>query len=294
MKKNTSAGPLSLLTVGILFGLSGSLAKYLGTWLNAYQTVAVRFFVACLLGILFLILTKKKFDISKVNKMKLGLFAISFPAQAIFFTLSVFYTKIALAVFAFYIANLLSSFLLGNIFFKEKIDSKKSLALVLIVGSLLCLTNPFQNFHLSIGFLFGLTAGVLQTFASIFQRTIGKGTDRLTLVIIQTFTGVVMAVLAMILTNTLIIPSISLLGILVSVFFGAVFLVIAYLSLIGFQKTNLNVGSMLVSTELFFGPLFAFVIFHESLGTLELLGGFLTIAAVILVNSNLRKDIAKA
>ncbi len=52
----------------------------------------------------------------------------------------------------------------------------------------------------------------------------------------------------------------------------------------GFQKTDINIGSMLVSTELFFGPLFAYLMFRESLSTSEIIGSILVILAVINVN----------
>ena len=282
-------GQLSLLSVGILFGLSGVFAKYLSGWMNPYLTVAFRFGIAFLLAAVGLILTKQKFDITKVNKTKLALFAVSFPAQAIFFTLSVFYTKVALAVFAFYIANLLSSFLLGFFLFNEKIDTKKAFALICIIGSLMCFTNPLQGFNINAGFMFGLIAGVVQTVASIFQKTIGEKTNKLSLLMVQTFAGTMMAALAMLVTSTLFIPEMPLPAVSVTVLFGAVFLLISYLLLIGFQKMNLNVGTLLISSELLFGPAFAFLLFHESLGMLEVIGGLLTIVAVVVVNSDFLK-----
>jgi drug/metabolite transporter (DMT)-like permease len=287
--KQDNIGAVSLLTVGILFGLSGVFAKYLATWMNAYQTVFIRFIISFALGIIILVAKRQQFNIAKVDKTKLALFAISFPGQAIFFTLSVFYTKVALAVFSFYIANLVSSFILGALLFKEKIDTKKGIALILIFGSLICFTKPFNGFVLDIGFIFGLIAGVIQTVASIFQKTIGDKTDRLSLIIIQTFTGAVIAFIAMIFTNTVSFSSLQLSGLVVAIIFGGVFLAISYLMLIGFQRTNLNVGTLLISSELFFGPLFAYFAFGQSLGTLEIFGGILTIAAVVLVNSNFSK-----
>jgi drug/metabolite transporter (DMT)-like permease len=285
MKNTNLTGNISLVVVGILFGLSGIFAKYLSTWMNAYQTVALRFGVAFVIAVTVLLATKQKFSLKKIDSTKLLFFVLSFPAQAIFFTLSVFHTKVALAVFAFYIANLLSSFFFGYILFKEKIDTRKGVALLCIVGSLLCFTNPFQGFNLSLGFMFGLIAGVVQTISSIFQKTIGEKTNRLSLLIAQTFSGTVMAAVAMFMTSSFVLPMLPVSALVVTSLFGAIFLLISYLLLYGFQRTNLNLGTLLISSELLFGPVFAFVIFRESLGNTEILGGVLATVALFVANS---------
>jgi drug/metabolite transporter (DMT)-like permease len=282
MTKNS--GALSLLIVGILYGLSGPLAKYLSEWLNPYQVVGLRFTIAFLLALAIFIITKKKLNLKALDKKTVILFALSFPISAIFFTLSVFFTKVSLAVFSFYISNLISSFILGKLIFKEKIDLHKSIALIFVGIALICFTNPLEGFTLSLGLLFGIISGILQTIASIFQKKIGESTDRFGLVMIQTGAGVLTALIAMTATNTLLLPALPLTAIFISILFGVMFLAISYLMLIGFQKTNLNVGSLLVSTELFFGPLFAFLMFQETLTSLELFGGALTIVAIIIVN----------
>lgn len=277
-------GVLSLLSVGILFGLSGSIAKYLAIWLNPYHIVALRFTIALGLALLVLLVVRQSINLKKISKRVLLLYALSFPLSVIFFTLSVFYTKVSLAVFSFYLANLFTSFILGSVLFKERIDGAKIISLSLILVSLFCFTNPLNGFVISNGFIFGLISGVIQTIASVFQKRIGESINRLGLVIIQTFTGVVLSVFMMIISNTFIIPFIPLPGLVAGFIFGLMFLLIAYFSLVGFQKTNLNVGSLLVSTELFFGPLFAFFMFREMLTFSEIVGGIFIILAVLIVN----------
>lgn len=189
------SGYISLLLVGVFFGISGPLAKYLSPWANAYQTVALRFGIALLFAILTsLFMKKEKQTKSNVKFLDTSLFALSFPLSTITFTLSVFNTKISLAIFSFYIANLVSSFILGKIFFKENIDRQKITSLVLILISLGLFTNITTNFKIDLGFIYGLISGVLQTITSIFQKRL-VGINRLSLVKIQTFTGLVFAII---------------------------------------------------------------------------------------------------
>ncbi len=284
MKGLKISGYISLLLVGIFFGISGPLAKYLSPWTNAYQAVALRFGIALLFAILTGFFTKS--ETKSKSELKLfdtSLFALSFPLSTIFFTLAVFNTKISLAIFSFYIANLVSSFILGRIFFKERVDKQKTISLLLILISLGFFTNITSNFSIDLGFIYGLVSGILQTITSIFQKRL-VGINRLSLVKIQTFTGLVFAIIFMYFTSSLSFPILPINGIVMATLYGLLFLIISYLLLIGFQKTDINIGSMLVSTELLFGPLFAYLMFKESLTTSEIVGSILVIIAVININ----------
>lgn len=283
------SGYASLLLVGVFFGISGPLAKYLSPWANAYQTVALRFGIALLFAIVASLFAKvESKSKSNLKFIDTGLFAVSFPLSTIFFTLAVFNTKISLAIFSFYIANLVSSFIFGRIFFKEKVNKQKSISLILILISLGFFTNITTNFNIDLGFVYGLISGILQTITSIFQKRL-IGINRLSLVKIQTFTGLIFALIFMYFTNSLNLPILPIEGIITALIYGLLFLIISYLLLIGFQKTDINLGSMLVSTELFFGPLFAYLIFRETLNTSEIIGSILVIFAVI--NLNLKRSI---
>jgi drug/metabolite transporter (DMT)-like permease len=277
-------GPASLLLIGALFGLSGVIAKYLSTWLDPYQVVEYRFFIAFIIAVFVLLITRQKLSFNKIDRKTLSAFAITFPISVIFFTLAIFNTTVSLAVFSFYIATLVSSFAVGKIYFKEEINTNKKIALFFILIAVILFTEPFNGFSLQSGFLFGLISGVFQTIASAFQKIVGQSTNRISLLIIQTLAGTGISALAIYMTGGLFFPVIPQSGFLVALFFGAIFLAISYLFLVGFKYTNLNVGSILVSTELFFGPFFAYLFLSEKLTGLELLGGLSIAIAVIFSN----------
>jgi drug/metabolite transporter (DMT)-like permease len=277
-------GPGSLLLIGILFGISGVIAKYLSSFLNPYQVVEYRFGIAFLVSLIILFITKQQFSFSKIDKKTLLLFAITFPVSVIFFTLAIFNTTVSLAVFSFYIANLVSSFIWGHIYFKEKITRNKQIALLFILLALVTFTNPFSNFHIELGFVFGIISGLFQTIASSYQKIVGAKTNRIGLLIIQTLAGTAIAAATLLLTQAPLFVAIPQITLLITILFGLIFLAISYLFLVGFKSTNLNVGSILVSSELFFGPFFAFILLSEGLTVIELLGGVLTGVAVYFAN----------
>jgi len=279
-------GPISLLTIGLLFGLSGVMAKYLSGWLSAYQVVEYRFDIA-LIGLLILILIfRPKISLKGIGKRVLFLYAVTFPLSVILFTLSIFNGSVALAVFSFYTATLVSSFVIGRIFFNEKIHLFKQLALFSILISVVAFTDPFHNFNLDLGLLFGLLSGLVQGVASSFQKLLSSHTNKTSLLLYQCLAGVALAVIALAFVKEPYFVEIGTFQWIIVVLFGLMMLAITYLFLIGFKYTNLNTGSVLVSSELFFGPFFAFLLLSEGLSAGILIGGIFTVIAVVLSSLN--------
>jgi drug/metabolite transporter (DMT)-like permease len=283
MNKNL-VGSGSLLLVGIFFGLSGVIAKYLSTWLNPYQVVEYRFVIAFIFSLLLLITTKQKISFKKIDLKTLGIFAITFPISVIFFTLAIFNTSVSLAVFSFYTSTLVSSFIIGKIFFGEEITLNKKISLLFILLAVLVFTNPFSGFSIQLGFFFGIISGLFQTIASSFQKIVGKSTNRIGLLIIQTLAGIFISATALLLQGQNLLVVLPHVPLIITILFGIIFLTISYLFLVGFKYVNLNVGSVLVSSELFFGPFFAFVFLSEGLTQLELIGGLFVVLAVLFSN----------
>jgi drug/metabolite transporter (DMT)-like permease len=277
-------GPASLLTVGLLYGLSAVIAKYLSRFINAYQVIEYRFGIAFIAAVLILLLSKKRLEFKQVDPKILAAFAITFPTSAILFTLSVFHASVALAVFSFYAANLVAQFVIGKLYFNEKVNLVKGFAILASVASLVAFTNPFSHFTVTSGLAFGLIAGVVQAIASSFQKLLSSSTDKTSLLILQTLAGVVMAVIILALTGKSLVPSLNGFAWFSTVVFGLGMLAIMYLFLVGYKYTNLNIGSILVSSELFFGPFFALLLLSERIAANVLIGGVFTTLAAVLVS----------
>jgi drug/metabolite transporter (DMT)-like permease len=277
-------GPGSLLLIGILFGLSGVIAKHLSSNLNAYQVVEYRFAIALVAALVVTILLRKKLQFNEHDKKSLLLFAASFPISVVLFTLAIFNTSVALAVFSFYIATLLSSFALGWLFFEEKIHIYKQIALVLMLVAVFIFTDPLGSSTLSIGFLYGILSGIVQGIASSFQKKLSSSTDKLSLLVVQTTAGIILSATILLAIHEPLFIQLSSLNWLIAGVFGVSMLAIIYLFLVGFKHTNLNTGSILVSSELLFGPLFALILLGEALGGRVIFGGIFTIIAALLAN----------
>lgn len=274
----------SLLAIGVFFGLSGVIAKYLTNWLTSFQVIEYRFGIAFLLSVLLLLFSKQKVSYKSVDIKVLAAFAITFPISVVLFTLSIFHTTVSMAVFSFYAATLVASFLVGRLFFGERITWNKKIALIFVILSIICFTDPFTDFTLDLGFLFGILSGIFQAIASAYQKIVSNKTNRVSLLLVQTLSGLLIGFVSLYLQNEPFVITMPTITTLTTILYGSLFLVISYLFLVGFKYANLGVGSILVSTELFFGPFFAYLLLGERITILELLGGLLVAVAVLYAN----------
>jgi drug/metabolite transporter (DMT)-like permease len=284
MKAKSLLGEGCLLIIGLLFGLSGVIAKYLSRYINPYQVVELRFVVAFLAVGLSVAVRRQPMGLTGVSKKSLVLFAITFPISVILFTESIFHTSVALAVFSFYSATLVIQFVIGKVIFKEAVGVYKRLALVTVLIALVVLSNPFGHFGFGWGLAFGVLSGVVQGVASSFQKKLSGSTSRMGLLFIQTFAGALGALLLVLSRGARVLPTLPVHAWLVVVVFGLILLGISYLFLVGYKYTNLNVGGILVSSELIFGPVLALVLLSERISSAVLLGGVLVILAAVLAN----------
>jgi drug/metabolite transporter (DMT)-like permease len=286
MKKIYGLGALFL--IGILFGISGVIAKYLSQFLTSYEIVFMRFTFAFIFTFIVFLYTRTKINFKLLDKKYLLLFSVLFPLSVIFFTLSISASKVSTAVFSFYLSNLISSFFVGKIFLKEQIRFEKWVALFLLIGALILLTNPLSvdGGIFTIGLFYGIVSGIFQTLTSYAQKRMGKIENRNQLLLIQTLSGIIIAAIAILAFSGFNINiSLSLFTWSVILIFGLIFLLISYLFLVGFEIVDLNVGNILVSSELIFGPVFAFMLLSEPISSVEIYAGVLIILGVVIANT---------
>jgi drug/metabolite transporter (DMT)-like permease len=277
-------GVAALLSVGFFYGLSGMLAKYVTLFVSPLQASEVRFVVALLLTVLLLLLLRQGVSFQGLDRKVLLLYAFAFPACVIFFTLSIFHSSVALATAATYGASLISSFLFGRFFFQERVDFWKGFAFFLTVAALMVFTEPWQNFTLSLGLIFALLSGVLQGLSASMQKKLNQaGADHSSLLFLQCLAGATLAFFVVFLfgEDPVFIPEGNPLLILL---YGASSVATIYLFLVGFKYIEVNTGSILVSSQLFFGPALAWLFLAETISFHVFLGAILVMLSGVLAN----------
>lgn len=287
MRRSPVLPAASLLAAGALFGISGVIAKWLSSSLSAFQLVFWRFAIAFLAVLIIAAVTRTRFSVTTLPRAPTVAFALSFPVGVVLFTLSVFHGSVASAVFSFYIALLVSSAGLGRLFFDERLTLFKSLALFAGLAAAAVLTRPWGHFHFSLAVLYGLASGVVQAIASIFQKKLAPYAGRFTLLALQTLAGTMIAGLLLMFAHRSPLASLGQISpsrFLVLAIYGLILLAITQLFLIGFTRVALNVAGVLLSSELFFGPLFASLLLGEPFTPTLILAGSLAIGAAVLAH----------
>jgi drug/metabolite transporter (DMT)-like permease len=277
-------GFLSLLLAALIFGSMSIFVRYLGHDFTVYQQIGFRNILGLGIAILLILSLKRKVDLKKIPKKYLFLYALAFPLSVVFYTLAIYQTKVITTIFGLYAGSLLFSLGIGILLFKEKVTVIKALSLLLVFIGLLIYVYPFSLSQLNLGFGFALLAGIADAVANSFRKYLSGKTDRLVLASIPMVGGILVAFAFLTASHQLFIPSISPLSWLIGIIFGGLVLSISYLTLVGFQNFDLNLGTIILSSELFFGPMFAFLIFRESPSFFEISGGVLIMAAIVIMN----------
>lgn len=207
-------------------------------------------------------------------------YSFSFPFSVLFFTIASIQTKIALAVFGLYIGSLLSSLIIGIIFFREKFTGEKLLSLSLTVLGLLFLTYPLSLTTVNMGILLGLLAGCFEGIANAFRKQIAGKKDRFVLAGYQSIGGIIVSGGLLLIAGQTTFPALSAATIIVTLLFGLILMSVMVLLLVGFKNFDLNLGTIVLSSELVFSLIFGILFFSEYPKTAEIIGGSCILAAI--------------
>jgi drug/metabolite transporter (DMT)-like permease len=271
----------ALLTVGLLFGLSSPMGRFMAQWTTPVGFVFIRsLFTLPFAIILFLKGARPK----NLPYKTLAVFSTIYPISMCLYYVAVFNTKVSLAIFSFYVANVVSSILAGYFLNHEKVSDTKLIGFVLAFAAIICFTNPLQGFTIDSGMLFGYASGVIQTIASFYQKRLTKNVDERSLTLAQVIGSVVVTALLLVVMRDSSLINITWLAVLCGVILGLMNFGINYFMIYGFKYAEIGIGTVLMSSELIFGPVAAYLIFGETLTTLELIGGALIALSVVFVS----------
>lgn len=279
-------GFIALLLAAIVFSTFGVLIRELDKMFGQFAQVGSRAFVAfVILG--FLILWKKEsFKIEKSQRLQTFLFALAFPLSIIFSTLSVTTTKAANTVFLLYIGTIFTSLITGGIFFKEKLTAQKSVSLILVIIGLFFFIYPFSNETLNAGFFFGLLSGIFDGISNTLRKLL-KNISRNTLLFYQYLLGAVIGISLSVGSGQQFVEQILPISIVILIIYGGLLIVIGNLLIYGFAHFDVNVGTIVLATELFFAIIVNAIFLNEHASQFELFGGILIFIAACLIGINL-------
>jgi drug/metabolite transporter (DMT)-like permease len=278
--KVTFGGGEALLAAAFLFALTNVLVREMAYMWGDQAQIAVRFALVWLILTVYLRLRGTKVSIPR-TKLPLAITYSTLAAIAIlFFTLSVQMTTIANTLFTSSATELIGAFLLGTFLLKEKPTRRKLIAIALSLAGLALYSNVLLVGNA--GLVFGLLAGGTTALCNLIAKKL-KGVDLNATVRMQFgFGAILMIVLTLLFSADDVVRTVSLMGIVTSVVFALILIFATRLVLYGFQHFDINIASVVLSSQLAFGALLGCFIYHEVPAPHELISGLLIATGAVI------------
>lgn len=265
-----ATGAEALFAAAFTYALTGILVREVSPMWGDKAQVVARFALVLALLTAHNLLRKKRPAIAKGKiPLMLGL-GLAFATMVLFFTSAIGKTTVANVLFVFYATNMISAFAFGTLLLKEAVSRNKLIALGFALIGLAVYSGAIAGGNL--GIIFAIVAGVCGGITSMVSKQL-TGVDRGMVLIAQYLVAVIFSAILMLVSGDEIIRTASLHGTVLIVLFALVIILGSYLTLYGFQNFDVNIGTVIMSTELIFAAVMAYFLFHEVPKAHELLGG---------------------
>lgn len=267
----------ALLAAAVIYASFGLLIRILSDMYGDFAQVTARFLLAAAILLIIRAVTKKALNLTKSQFFTASLVGITFSALIMLFTLGIMTEKIATVIFVFYAASIVSALFFGSAFFKER--NKSAIAVTLALLGFFAFSGI--SLAISFGIIAGVLSGVLDGLTNSLRKFL-KGSDTQSVLQVQFISGTLFAGIVMLFMSEPIIKEVSLLPVLVTILFAVLQIKLNELLYYGFQRVDVNIATIILSSEVVFASLIGYFFFAEILSTTEIIGGALILAASII------------
>lgn len=280
-----NSGLLALLSAAFVFSTFGVLIRVLNASFGPVTQTTVRFGIA--LGIVVLIIVFKKipFQLSGINKYAAIVFAASFPLMTVLFTQAVINTKATNALFLLFATSLIFSFVAGRVYFGEGITVRKCVAGLLCLLGIASFADIF-HLQLSIGAVLAVIAGLFEGLANTSRKILGLS-NLWMLLLFQFSIGVALTLVVAKSSGEVMVDDVSWPVVLAAIWFGVSILLGSVLLNYGFAHSELNLGTIIFSSELVFAMTLNRIVLGEIPTPLEYAGAVAILSAILAINLRL-------
>lgn len=290
MNQGRFKGATALFSAAFIYSTFGILIRHMSIMFGDSAQTAARFGLALIFILLLNFVKKQSIYLSKNALIKACILGITFGFVVLLFTISVNNTKIANSVFLLYAGSMISSLFIGTVFLKEKLTVIKIIALAVAFLGLYMYSNALLV--MSLGVIAGLASGLFDGVSNAIRKTL-KGISRNSILTYQFTFSALLATIILALSGEAIIKEISLASIIAMIIFALLQIWLGNLLLYGFQHFDVNVGTVILATELIFATIISFILFKEVPSSQEIIGGILIFTASILSTVDLKQILPK-
>jgi DME family drug/metabolite transporter len=274
------SGGFALLSAALIYATFGVFIRAMAEMFGDSTQVAVRFGLVAIILAAYMVCRRRSLRLHKNQARRVLAMAIGCAALVILFTYAITTTTIASSVFSLYAGSIITSLLIGTLAFKETLTPLKIVAICVALAGLTVYAGGFVG--VSLGIAAAFLAGILDGVTNALRKAL-KGVDRIKVQVYQNGVGAFVAALLIPFLDTRpLTGSVSWWPVLATVLFVSLMIGLGYLLLYGFQHFDVNAGTIILATELFFATCIGIICFRELPGLHEILGGCLIFGASVL------------
>lgn len=255
------SGSEALLAAAFLFALTNVLVREMAHMWGDQAQIAVRFALVWVILMMYARFKSEKTSVPRSKILPTVIYSLLAALGILFFTLSVQMTTIANTLFTSNATELFVAFLLGTILLNENLTKRKLIAIGLALAGLALYSDSLLNGNA--GLIFGLLAGATVGVCNLLAKQL-KGVDIGAIVRMQFGVGTIFMIALMLLFSANdIVRTVSVEGALVTILFALILIFATHLVLYGFQHSDINIASVVLSSQLAIGALLGFLFFRE-------------------------------
>lgn len=279
-------GTFSITLAVMLYGMYGVFSRMIGENFGAFSQNWIRSFILIIFFAIYYLFNKKNWV--KIRKKDIK-WLIIWPLTGASTTIILFMVfnnlPLGTSYFLFYSTMIVSGFISGKIFFKEKLNKVKIISGFLAVTGLVIIYSldiPTDKIVFVIG---ALLAGFLVGLWNTLSKKVSSTYKNFQLVAIDIFVTFLFSFSGAIVVGEK-FPILKLSSPLLWIFIFAITQVVTVSCIIyGFKRLEAQIGSVIMPMEVLFATAFGFLFFKEILPVTTLLGGLLIASAAILPNA---------
>lgn len=281
---NKNVGFISLLSCGLMLACFGLLVRILNQYIGVLTQAGGRMLVATLIVLLYLFSKKISFKFKVDNKILFTTFILSFPLYIIFFTLSLTHIKAANAFFYLFASTMLTSFIIGKAYFKENLHVSNLVAAVFLIAGLLFLSYPFNFKDGWIGILSGIIGGILYGISNATRKHYAAKINLWLAMLYQILAGTLISFTLSYFFKEYLINNLTITPLFYLFIFGLGLTLIQLLLFAGFKNFPLNLGSIVLASQLLFIEIVGIFFLKEIPTLMEMAGSAAILIAVFVSN----------
>lgn len=283
-----------LLASSFLFAFTCVFARILDQWFLPLQQVLYRDAVFLILTLIAGWPKRDEFKLWRNESKTLLIFGGAYSFTFLCFTLSVLHTSFLAAISSMYASSILVSVFIGKFKFKENFRIQSIVSIILALSGIFLFAAESKSIGLNAGIVYGTLAGVFLTVSNSLRKDMSKKTKTVVIIRIQSIVSVIIYTVLVLVSGSFTVTNWEPVALLWLMGYALVNFLISIMLVFGFKNTDLNKGSMALSSELVFAAALGFIVYSEIPKLFQWIGSLLIICAIIVSAAplpvNLRAD----